>query len=111
MSRPGVLEAADDGVDFSGESATLEVATPVTYRDGGAKDAEKMGDTLLNSSDVVCKTDNQCDYFTNPGKGPGVKFTDFAGVQAMGTWTFCAGDSVGTDTGSIGLVTLTLFLQ
>jgi hypothetical protein len=111
MSLPGKLEPADDGVTTTGNWANMESAFPVLFRDAGLTDAEDLGFPLPNSSDVVCKTDNLCDYFPNHGSGPGLKFTDFAGTQAMGDWSFCVGDSAGGDTGTITAVTLTLFLQ
>jgi len=107
MSRPGVLEATDNGAPASIESSNLSKAFPVLFRDGGVKDAESMGNTIFDAG-VVCKDDNACDYFTNPGKGPGANFAVFANSQATGTWKLCVGDGGAQDTGSIDAVTLTL---
>ncbi len=110
MSRPGLVEALDDGNGTSLESSDLAKAFPILFKDGGAKDAELMGNTILNAA-VVCKDDAACEYAPNPGKGPGLKFTDFAGVQSMGTWKFCVGDAAGGDLGKIDMVKLLLILQ
>jgi len=107
MSRPGVVEAADNGTPTSFENSDLAKTHPVLFRDGGMKDAEQMGDGLLNSG-IVCKDDAACDYFTSPGKGPGLKFTDFNGVAAKGLWKLCVGDGAPGDIGKIDAVTLTL---
>jgi subtilisin-like proprotein convertase family protein len=66
-----------------------------------------MGNTIFGDG-IVCKDDNACDYFTNPGKGPGANLAVFAGVQGMGTWKFCVGDVGKIDIGTIDSVTLTL---
>jgi hypothetical protein len=107
MSRPGVIEAIDNGTPTSFENSDLSKANPVLFRDGGVKDAELMGDGLLNVG-IVCKDDNACDYFASPGKGPGLKFTDFNGLAAAGTWKLCVGDGAPGDVGKIDAVTLTL---
>ena len=112
MSMPGVLEAADNGQGFSGENANLDKLFPIVFRDPGVKDAEKMGDGSTDTAWVVCKSDNACDYFPNKGSANGLNtFAGLAGVQSMGLWKFCVGDSVSVDTGTIDSVTLTLTLQ
>lgn len=69
-----------------------------------------MGNTIANNQNV-CQDDTFCEYFANPGAGPGLKFTDFAGVQSMGTWKFCVADSAGGDLGKLDYVKLTLLLE
>jgi cysteine-rich repeat protein len=111
MSLPGVVEAADNGAGSSAEDANMLASSPLEFRDGGAKSAEQMGDTLLSSSDTVCQTDAACEYAPNKGAAAGLtSFAGFAGTSAKGTWKFCAGDSVETDSGIIEDVTLRLNL-
>jgi hypothetical protein len=110
MSVPGYEEEFDDGFDGSLESSNLSKASPVLFRDPGAKDAELMGDSLPTNG-VICKDDGACDYFPNPGAGPGLKFSDFTGIVAKGTWKFCAGDRALNDFGTLDAVTLTLTLM
>ena len=110
MSLPGTLEALDNGASASPESSDLQKLFPVIFRSMGVKDAETMGNTLGGTA-AVCKDDGQCDYKPNPGKGPGINLTDFAGVASNGTWMFCAADSAGGDVGTLDAVTLTLMLQ
>lgn len=110
MSRPGIVEAADNGTEISLESSDYGKAFPVLFKDMGAKDAELSGNTI-GSAGVVCKDDMFCEYFANPGKGPGLKFTDFAGVASAGTWKFCVGDAGPGDVGTLDMVKLTLIIQ
>ncbi len=110
MSRPGLAETLDDGQGSSPESSDLAEASPIKFRDGGAKDAESMGNGL-DPSGVVCLGDMSCEYFASPGKGPGISFADFAGKASQGTWKFCAGDSGVGNVGTLDMVKLTLVLM
>lgn len=102
-SRPGVLEAADDGVEISGESANLEVVTPVTYRDGVRGQGRREEATRCCNRSARGLQDRQpVRLLHQPRQGPG---REVHGLRGLGGWTLtssCAGrDSVGTDTGSI----------
>ena len=111
MSMPGVAEPADNGTGNSFEGSNIAKAFPVIYRDGGMKDAESMGSTVLNS-EVVCKDDLACDYFPNKGAAATLgKFSDLAGTASSGIWKFCIGDSQPGDFGTIDKIKLTLILQ
>jgi hypothetical protein len=107
MSRPGLVEAIDDGSNCCGDSSNLDKAFPLLFRNAGVKDAEAMGGTI-DSTQIVCKDDSACDYKPNPGKGPGVSFSDFNGIMANGVWKICAGDSGIGDTGVLDSATLTI---
>ena len=110
LSRPGFAEGADDGGGCCGDSSNLESATPISFSDGFATDAEAMGEGAnLDSNGVVCKDGmNLCEYSPNPGAGPGVTFgSEFLGKSVIGTWQVCIGDSVGGDTGTLQTAKLT----
>jgi subtilisin family serine protease/subtilisin-like proprotein convertase family protein len=111
MSRPGAAEAADDGGAGTapfGASANMEVGHPVTFRDGGKKNAELMGNTLT-TAEVVCRDDAACDYFPNPGSAAGLtNFNGFVGAPAAGAWTLCVGDRAPGELGTFQAWTLAL---
>jgi subtilisin-like proprotein convertase family protein len=111
MSRPGAAEAADDGGDGLvpfGHTANMEVSHPVTFRDGGSKDAELMGNGL-GTAQVVCRDDATCDYFPNPGSVAGLaNFNGFVSAAARGNWTLCVGDRAAGDFGTFQAWTLAL---
>ena len=92
MSRPGLIEDADDGEGCCGDSSDLSEAATITFIEGGMTDAEDMGSTL-EIDGVVCIDDMLCEYDPNPGAGPGFAFEDYVGEAANGTWTLCVGDS------------------
>jgi subtilisin-like proprotein convertase family protein len=104
MSRPGLAEAADDGTGCCGDSDNLVSGSPVTFRNGGVTDAEQMG----AAGGDVCSVDLLCDYFPNPGAGGGTNLADFDGENAVGLWTFCVGDAVAGDAGTLQSWTLTV---
>lgn len=106
MSRPGVVEAADDGSGVSGESSNISSAFPVTFVDGGPKSAELMGNTLT-SSQVVCRDDSACSYAPANGAAAPGTLAAFVGQPMAGNWIFCAGDSGLGDVGAIMQVRLT----
>lgn len=105
MSRPGLVEAADDGTGCCGDSSDINV--PVTFQDGGTTDAETMGGTILGAQ-FVCTDDGLCNYFPNPGAIGGGGFATFIGEEALGNWQVCVGDSEAADTGEISSVNLTV---
>jgi hypothetical protein len=47
-----------------------------------------------------------CDYFTNPGAGPGTALSDFNGDSAAGTWYVCVGDCGNLRAGTIDMIRL-----
>lgn len=109
MSRPGITEIAEDVYICCGYDANLSSAWPVDFLNSGATDAEDMGLTLAADEDaVVCQDDGLCEYFPNPGAGPGTDLGDFDGENAVGTWTFCVGDGAGGDVGDLVSWTLTV---
>ena len=97
MSRPGFVEPADDGTGCCGNNADMSSGFPLTYDDSALFDAENTGASLQ----VVCQDDGECEFFPNPGAGPGVNLADFIGEDATGDWQVCAGDSAGGDAGEI----------
>lgn len=99
MSRPGLLEPADDGTDCCGNRADLVATSPVTFIDGGATSAEDMA--LANTELLVCQDDGFCIYSPSPGTGVGTDLSDFAGLDSTGTWQVCVGDSGAQDTGNL----------
>ena len=106
MNRPGAAELDDiSGSEGGyGHGGDFVVSAPVMYRQNGARDAELTG----MASNQVCAQDFYCDFKPNPGKGPGVNFSDFTGIEAMGTWSFCVGDVAGAFSGTIQNVTLSV---
>ena len=100
QSIAGLAEPADDGASCCGDSSDASSGFPWTYDDSSANDAELMGSTILGG-DFVCQDDGLCDYFPNPGAGPGINLGDFIGEDASGDWMVCVGDSAGGDVGEI----------
>jgi subtilisin-like proprotein convertase family protein len=107
MSRPGVVEATDDGVTTGGDSSNLALGFPLSFVDGGPKSAEDMGNTLANG-DVVCEDDAACVYAPAAGAATAGTLGAFVGQSAAGTWRVCAGDGLTSDTGSIDFVRLSV---
>lgn len=109
LSMPGVNEAADNGASMSSEGSDLGVK--LVFRDAGAKDAEKMGDSLGDDK-MICKDDAACDYKPNRGAAAGLmNFAGFAGTPASGTWKFCVGDGGAGNAGTFKSAKLTLLVQ
>ena len=109
MSRPGSSEDADDGDGVCGYRADLSSAWPVDFLNSGATDAEKMGEMgEMGAAFTVCQDDGLCEFYPNPGAGPGTDLADFDGENAAGTWNFCVGDAVEGDTGDLVSWTLTV---
>jgi subtilisin-like proprotein convertase family protein len=100
MSRPGFDDTADDGTGCCGDSSNMVNTSPINYADANTFDAEQMGATIDGAS-FVCQDDGECDFFPNPGSGPGINLADFNGEAAAGDWQVCVGDSVGADPGTL----------
>lgn len=107
MSLPGVIEAADDGLSVTGDSSNLLAGFPLTWKDGGPKSAEQMGNGIGNGQ-VVCKDDFACVYDPNRGAAAPGKLSAFIGQPAGGTWRLCVGDGGSGDPGSIDQVKLVI---
>lgn len=107
VSRPGVIETADDGNDTAGfgENSNLLVANPLTYRDPAVNAAEMMGKipSDLATDDVICVfAGSPCEYKPAPGSivSPKTTFASLNGENARGNWQLCIGDSATLDTGT-----------
>ncbi|MEZ4428770.1 MAG: proprotein convertase P-domain-containing protein [Nannocystaceae bacterium] len=107
LSRPGLLEPVDDGVDCCGDTSNLSAAAPITFVNDGPDDAELIG-ADLTSNQIACADDQKCEYFPNAGNAPGVDLDDFDAEDAYGLWRVCVGDSTNMDTGVIQAVSLTV---
>jgi subtilisin-like proprotein convertase family protein len=105
MSRPGVVEAADDGTAAGGDSSNLVIGFPVTWKDGAAVSAENMGNTIANAGNV-CQNDGICVFDPNAGAATPGKLAAFIGQAGPGTWKLCVGDGGLGDIGSIDQVKL-----
>ncbi len=105
MSRPGFIEAADDGSGGPGSSANISSTFPIHFSTGAATSAENMGSTLSNSG-VVCQTDGICDYAPNAGAASTGSLTSFIGQSAAGIWKLCVGDAGLGDTGTLNTFAL-----
>ena len=101
FSRPGGAEP-DDGVTpfCCGDSSDLISTSPLNFGDPLPNDPEQMGSTILGTQ-FICQDDGICDYFANPGAGPGTNFAQFIGENAAGNWMVCLGDGAAGDTGFI----------
>lgn len=105
MSRPGHDEPVDTADGTSGDSSNLRASDPITFADDASTDAEQMG-AGIGALAEACQDDGLCDYFPNPGAGPGTALSDFAGENPVGTWQFCAADADTGDSGTIDRVIL-----
>lgn len=105
VSRPGVIESADDGTAVGGNNSNLNAAFPITFVDGASNSGESLGSGLANSG-VVCRDDAKCSYDPNAGAATAGKLAQFSGQALAGTWKFCGGDGGTGDTGSIQQVAL-----
>ena len=100
MSRPGLVDLADDGTGCCGDSSNLSGVAGISFADGNPSDAEQMGATI-DSAQFVCTDDGECTFFANPDSGPGTDFSQFIGQPAGGDWQVCVGDSAGGDAGNL----------
>ena len=107
FNRPGNAQYPDDGTDCCNDDSDLSKDFPLRFRDGAINDAAKIG-TKIGAMKIVCKDDTECEFFPNPGKGPGVDFGDFRGETGAGIWRVCVGDSNDKDLGTLDHVGLTL---
>ena len=95
VSRPGHGEGADDGGGIlAGDLSGLDPAHAVTFQDSAAVAAEDMGDSIGPLS-YVCKDDKICAFKPDKGAaaGPTTLQAAFKGIDAIGKWTLCVGDS------------------
>jgi cysteine-rich repeat protein len=108
MSRPGLAEPSDGGVDSVnqswGDASNLGAGSPVTFRAGGMKDAETMGDNITGG--VCCQDDMICSFTPNPGMGPGTGLGDFDLQNPNGTWQLCIGDASPLEGGNFAAASL-----
>ncbi len=88
MSRPGLVEAADDGTNCCGSSADVLSSSLVTFDDEAGTSAESFVGAAGS-------------YIPAPGAGPGTNLAQYDGQNAMGNWQVCMGDSAGGDPGTI----------
>ncbi len=112
LSRPGMVEAFDDGTGDDRGSAGLSPTFPIRFYDQAAHDAENMA-AGLSQSDTVCEDaptngEKQCDFRPNAGAAPGGQLDDFDGLDASGDWRICVADAAGTKGGYIESVTLSV---
>ncbi len=96
VSRPGLDENADDGVEVGGENSDLLWTHPLTFAQDGPHDAESMG-MMLTSNQVVCRDDGACTFKPNSGAALAGDLDDLVGQQAPGVWELCVGDASGAD--------------
>jgi subtilisin-like proprotein convertase family protein len=106
LNRPGYV-IPDDGTGTLGEASNLVASSVITFRDGGATDAELMGSTI-SPSQAVCQDDGLCDYAPNADSAtPGV-LADLHGESVLGDWQLCFGDSGAGETGVIDYMALSI---
>lgn len=115
VSRPGVVETADDGNDSAGfgENSNLAIANPLTYTDSAATLSEQMGKVPIDLTTVqtVCVDGGTpCSYKPSQGSITGslTSFQGFDGQNAVGNWQLCIGDAGASDIGNFNSWTLTL---
>ncbi len=102
VSRPGVIEAADDGTGSPGSLSMMAKGYPITFAPAAATSAEAMGGVT-----TVCQSNNVCSFIPNNGAAAAGTLAAFNGKPSTGTWKLCVGDSTGGDVGKIDRVTLT----
>lgn len=116
VSRPGVIETADDGNDTAGfgENSNLANANPLTYEQVATTESEMMGKVPsdLATGDTICLfAGSPCNY--NPNRGAAVATSEdlstaYDSTTKVGSWQLCIADSAGADTGSLDGWTLTI---
>ncbi len=107
LQRPGNSNLPDNGTSCCNDNSDLAKGFPITFKNGGTTDANKMGATLP-AAGVICKDDLFCEYNTKHLNGPGVDFNDFLGEAPSGNWKVCVGDSNLKDFGTLDYVGLTV---
>lgn len=105
LSRPGTTEDADDGAGGGGDSSNLDADSPISFFDGGATDAELLGDGIPFGQ-AACLDDLLCDYSPNPGAAAPGALSSFVAENSVGTWRVCVADGAGNDTGFLRFVEL-----
>ncbi|HOX72964.1 proprotein convertase P-domain-containing protein [Dokdonella sp.] len=113
VSRPGVVETADDGNDTAGfgENSNLAIANPLTYDDTAPNPSEQMGKVPsdLATGDIICAfAGSPCTYAPSPGAATAGNLGSLNGQSKVGNWSLCLGDSAAADTGTLDGWTLTL---
>ncbi|MEQ1762693.1 MAG: proprotein convertase P-domain-containing protein [Pyrinomonadaceae bacterium] len=114
VSRPGVVETADNGNDTAGfgENSNLLVPNPLTYSDSATVLSEQMGKVpidLATGQTICVDGGTPCIYRPAPGTVVGLTgFAGFDGQDARGNWQLCIGDAAAADTGTFASWTLTL---
>ncbi len=91
LSRPGLVETADDGTGCCGDSSNLANDQWITYDDTAGTPAESLGAAQPGSNDII----------PNGSYSPNMALAGLDGQNAVGTWKLYIGDSAGGDTGSI----------
>lgn len=113
VSRPGIVETADDGNDTAGfgENSNLAIANPLTYDDTAPNPSEQMGKVPsdLATGDIICAfAGSPCSYAPSPGAATAGNLGSLNGQSKVGNWSLCLGDSAAADTGTLDGWTLTL---
>lgn len=113
VSRPGVVETADDGNDAAGfgENSNLPIANVLSYDDTAANPSELMGKipSDLATDDTICVfPGSPCNYAPSSGAAVAGNLGSLAGQNKVGNWQLCIGDSAAQDTGTLDGWTLTL---
>ena len=107
LSRPGLVEAGDNGSGIGGDSANLVSTHAIEFYDGGPKDAELMGNESASTAFEICKgMPSFCKYDPNPGSATPGKFASLKNKKASGTWRVCVADGGANDTGTFVGATL-----
>ncbi|HXU44423.1 MAG TPA: proprotein convertase P-domain-containing protein [Thermoanaerobaculia bacterium] len=115
VSRPGVIETADDGTDTAGvgDSSNLLAANPLTYEQVAVPESETMGSVPnLSTTQTICvDLGSPCNY--NPNRGAALTTSEdlsaaYDGTTKVGNWQLCIGDSAGQDLGTLDGWTLTV---
>ena len=107
LSRPGRNEPADDGGGGMGDASNLSTSAPITFDDAAPNDAEDMGGSIGDNSEV-CVDDGECDFSPNPGSAIAGDFGTLAGQDSVGSWQVCVGDGAGGDFGFVDFIELTI---
>ncbi len=99
MSRPGLVEGADDGTGCCGTSD--DWTTSISFNDAFALSAEDFDDDAIPLP---------VQYSPAPGSvtNPPATFADLFGSDVTGNWTLYVGDSGGGDAGTLNSWTITI---
>ena len=113
VSRPGVVETADDGNDTAGfgENSNLLIANPLTYDDAATTTSEQMGKVpvdLATGQTICLDGGTACSYIPSNGAATAGNLNSLDGENKVGNWQLCISDAGPADTGSLDGWTLTL---